>query len=139
MSSEGAPDESESDDSLPGSSLYRVMSADRLGENERVLVDVQGKSIAIFKLGDEYYAIQNFCVHQGGPMCKGKVLLPSYLESAKTETGWQLSQNQEEPTVACPWHGWEYELETGNHVAPTGYSLPTYPVVVKEEEVYIRV
>jgi nitrite reductase/ring-hydroxylating ferredoxin subunit len=139
MKSENSSNETKSDDSPSGASLYHVMSVDRINEEGRVLVEVRGKNIAIFRLDDEYYAIQDFCVHQGGPMCKGADIRPRYLESTKTETGWQLSQNQDVPTVACPWHGWEYNLETGDHVAPTGYTLRTYPVIVKEEELYIRV
>ena len=139
MNSEDGSGETESSSSQSESSFYHVMPADRLEEGERVLITVEDENIAIFKVNDDYYAIQNHCLHQGGPMCEGEVLYPSYITSEKTKTSWKLSQNQEVPTVACPWHAWEYDLETGEHVAPTNYELTTYETIVKDGEVYVKI
>lgn len=40
-------------------------------------------------------------------------------------------------TVVCPWHGWTYEVETGDRLGPTDHSLPSYPVTVENETVYL--
>lgn len=139
MNSENDSDESEESSSESKGAVYHVMAEDRLDEGERVRISIEDQNIAIFKVNGEHYAIQNYCLHQGASMCDGEVLYPSYMESTETETSWDLSQNQEVPTVACPWHAWEYDLETGDHVAPTNYTLSTYETVVEDGELYVKI
>lgn len=134
---DSSTNDTEQDGSTSQSTLYHVTSVDDMEEGDRLLVDIDGQSIAIFRGSEEFYAISNYCQHQGGPMCKGRMLNP--LDSKKNEDKWELSQDSEVPTVSCPWHGWEYELETGQHVAPTKYNLPTYDTMVKDGKLYVKV
>ena len=53
---------------------------------------VNGRHVAIFRLDDGYFAIDNLCLHQAGPLCDGAV---------------------ERGIVTCPWHGWSYDIRTG--------------------------
>lgn len=115
---------------------YRITSIDGIEPGDRFLVTIEGQEIAIFRGKKQFYAVGNHCHHQGGPMCEGRMLNP--IGSTKEDDEWQLSQESDVPTVACPWHGWEYELETGKHVAPTDYRLPSYEVIVHEGELYIE-
>jgi len=117
---------------------YHVIAAEKIPNGERILIEVESAEIMICNIAGEFYGIQNACRHQGGPMCEGNLLYPSYLESEMTDDSWKFSQNTEVPTVTCPWHGWEYSLETGEHVAPTDYSLRTYPLTLKDGELYIE-
>jgi hypothetical protein len=53
---------------------YNVASTDEFdGDGERILVEVDGLEIAVFRVDGEYYALTNYCVHQGGPLCEGKL------------------------------------------------------------------
>ena len=56
------------------------------------MVVVHGRHVAIFRLDEGYFAIDNLCLHQAGPLCDGPV-----------EAG----------VVTCPWHGWSYDIRTG--------------------------
>ncbi|WP_135824988.1 Rieske (2Fe-2S) protein [Halorussus ruber] len=134
---DASTDDTERGDSSSESTVYHVTSVDDMEEGDRLLVDIDGQSLAIFRGSEEFYAISNYCQHQGGPMCKGRMLNP--LDSTKSKDAWELSQDSDVPTVACPWHGWEYELETGEHVAPTKYNLPTYDTIVEDGELYVEV
>ncbi|MEM6470419.1 MAG: Rieske (2Fe-2S) protein [Planctomycetota bacterium] len=79
--------------------------------------------IAVFRVGDHFYALDGICAHQGGPIGKGEI--------SKTDAGRYC--------VTCPWHGWQYELKTG---IQTVNGLPlqaTYETRVNEQQVEVRV
>ena len=72
------------------------------------IVTVGGRSIGVFRIGDRFYAIRNRCPHQGAPLCLGRVLGDAI---AKVPGDVEVSRSV--LLLACPWHGWEYDLETG--------------------------
>lgn len=78
-------------------------------DGERRLVEVNGRSVGVFRVGGKFYALSNTCPHQGGPLCLGR-LAPRAVSSGPGDL-----RLDEDRTVllACPWHGWEYDLETG--------------------------
>jgi nitrite reductase/ring-hydroxylating ferredoxin subunit len=75
---------------------------------ERRIVDVGGRSIGVFRVGESFYGIRNRCPHQGGPLCLGNLLGDAVAESPGS------SVSITDPLrIACPWHGWEYDLDSG--------------------------
>jgi nitrite reductase/ring-hydroxylating ferredoxin subunit len=74
----------------------------------RRIVAVGGRSIGVFRFGDRFYALRNRCPHQGGPLCEGRVS-PDVTSGAPGEFGIDADRL----FLACPWHGWEYDLATG--------------------------
>jgi 3-phenylpropionate/trans-cinnamate dioxygenase ferredoxin subunit len=83
----------------------------RVGEippGERRIVELDGRSIGIFNVGGEYFAIRNSCPHAGGPLCLGTL---SGIAVA-TLPGNQTVERKGE-FVRCPWHQWEFDLRTG--------------------------
>ncbi|HEY7520314.1 MAG TPA: Rieske 2Fe-2S domain-containing protein [Methylomirabilota bacterium] len=82
-------------------------------------VDAGGTAVVVVRVGDGVYACGAVCAHQGGPLAEGKV------------TGTRL---------ACPWHGWMYDVRTGDCVFPRrGARVPTYPAGVETGEVWVDV
>ncbi|MFE2995732.1 Rieske (2Fe-2S) protein [Nocardia sp. NPDC059246] len=77
-------------------------------EGEHRIVEVNGRSIGIYNVGGTFRALLNRCPHQGAALCKGAVV--SELES---NAPGEFEFNPENKFVVCPWHGWEFELETG--------------------------
>ena len=75
---------------------------------DRKIIDVNGKSIGVFRVDDQFYALRNRCPHQFGPLCVG-TLAPRAVSSGPGDV--QLDAGP--PLIACPWHGWEYDLATG--------------------------
>jgi 3-phenylpropionate/trans-cinnamate dioxygenase ferredoxin subunit len=108
-----------------------VAKVGEIGPGTRLIVTVAGRSIGVFNVGGKLYALRNRCPHQGGPLCEGGPV-QSRLESAgpgnyllRTET----------KLVACPWHGWEYDLATGQSWwSPTRSRVRAYPVSVLADE-----
>jgi len=80
---------------------------------ERRTVELDGRRVAVFNLGSRYVAYVDSCLHQGGPVCSAGTLHP-LLTAEVTEAGEVREFFAEgQQGIACPWHGWEYDLATG--------------------------
>lgn len=101
-------------------------------DTDRIVTEVSGREIAVFQLDGTFHALANYCVHQGGPVCEGMVSGTLTVDGERA-----LDYESENLVVACPWHGWEFDIETGNHLARPKYRLPTYDVVVRDGRVYL--
>src|SRR5262249_30134206 len=80
---------------------------------DRQIVSIEDREVVVFRWADRFYALENDCLHMGGPVGEGLIL-------GKVEA--VLSDNKElvrevfsdtEIHLVCPWHGWEYDIETG--------------------------
>ena len=85
-----------------------VGTVDEIPPGERKIVDVGGRTIGVFNVGGEFFALLNRCPHQGGPLCTGNTL--GFLRSAGVG---EFIYSRAGEVVRCPWHGWEYDLRTG--------------------------
>jgi nitrite reductase/ring-hydroxylating ferredoxin subunit len=77
-------------------------------DGERRIVEVGGRSIGVFRVGGSFYGIRNRCPHQGGPLCLGHVL-----GDAVADAPGDARISADPLRIACPWHGWEYDLDSG--------------------------
>jgi nitrite reductase/ring-hydroxylating ferredoxin subunit len=123
---------SDSGESELPSNAHHVGSADDLHSGDYLLAEVDGIEIAVYHTEDGYFAISNFCVHQGGPLCEG----PVTGTLSQNEDG-TLCFDEDTRVVRCPWHGWEFDIETGEHLSRPEYSQPTYEVLVQDRELYV--
>jgi len=97
----------------------RAASVGEVGEGQGKLVEVMGKKIALFHVGDNFYAIDDTCTHRGGPLSEGEV---------------------EGDEVTCPWHGAIYNVTTGAVVGgPAPHGVTSYPVRVNGADVEVEV
>ncbi|GAB3382933.1 Rieske (2Fe-2S) protein [Spongiibacter taiwanensis] len=76
--------------------------------------------IALVNIGGEFYAVDGVCGHAGGPLCRGEVI-------------------EDEKVITCPWHGWEYDLSSGECLMDPSLSQKTYAVHVDGGAVTITV
>ncbi|MQA01948.1 MAG: Rieske 2Fe-2S domain-containing protein [Streptosporangiales bacterium] len=118
---------------------YHVCAADDVAERDRVLIDAGGVEIGIFKVKGKFYAYENRCVHQGGPVCRGDVLgrWEEHLDEGGQVVGADFST--EHIDIACPWHGWEYDVETGKNIADPRFRLRSFDVVVRDGDIFITI
>lgn len=116
---------------------YRVAPVDQLSEpGSRVIVDIEGVEVAVFNLEGEFKAIANYCIHEGGPLCKGRIsgdVRPS------EDDDWLWVYDEEPSIIRCPWHNWKFDIETGNNISDERYQVPTYEVKVREGEIYVSI
>ena len=95
-----------------------VGKAGEISDGEARVVDVRGRQVALFRVGDEFHAIDNTCVHRGGPLGEGDL---------------------EGKTVTCPWHGWTYDVSTGECTHNPTAKVEKLEVRVEGEDVQVAV
>ncbi len=99
--------------------LFEVARASELESGQGMLVEADGKEIALFNCEGKYYAVDNDCTHVGGPLCDGEVC---------------------GTTVTCPWHGAEFDLKSGHALAPPAEKdINTYNVHVDGDIIKIEI
>lgn len=81
------------------------------------MVTVNGRHVALFRLGDEFFALDNMCLHRGGPLCEGPIA---------------------RDVVTCPWHGWSYEIRTGTMVQDPRVGVSKHDVQINGDLVTVR-
>jgi nitrite reductase/ring-hydroxylating ferredoxin subunit len=79
-------------------------------------VEVRGVWIALFNVGGTFFAVDNCCPHAGGPLGEGRL----------TET-----------IVECPWHGWKFNVQTGERVNNPNFTVACCPVRIEGDQVQI--
>lgn len=93
-----------------------VAKTDELRPGEGKVVEAGGRKIALFNVGGEFYAVDNTCLHRGGPLGEGSL---------------------EGPVVTCPWHGWQYDVRTGQNTFNPGVGVRRYEVRVEGSTVLV--
>ena len=103
-----------------------IGTVDEIPPGERKLVTVAGREIGIFNIRGEFYALRNRCPHQGGALCKGRV---SGFVTASVPGEYEYTRKGE--ILRCPWHGWEYDIKTGQSwVDPASVRVRSYDVEI---------
>jgi nitrite reductase (NADH) small subunit len=98
----------------------------------RKIVEVEGRSVGVFNVHGTFVAVLNVCPHALAPVCLGR-LGGTTLPSPPGEFRW----GREGEILACPWHGWEFDLRTGKALADPRRHLRLYPVSVEDGTVFI--
>jgi nitrite reductase/ring-hydroxylating ferredoxin subunit len=105
---------------------FVVGTVEEIPPGQRKIVDVAGRTVGVFNVGGEFFALLNRCPHQGGPLCTGNTL--GFLQSAGVG---EFIYSRPGEVVRCPWHGWEYDLRTGQSCFdPARVLVRNYPVSV---------
>lgn len=116
---------------------YFVGRLEEIPEDACHLVQVGDRVVGVIRVGERLHAFENRCRHQGGPVCLGRVLgkLEEILADDRSVVGERLSDG--ELHLICPWHGWEYDIKTGECVADRRLRLKKYQVIVKGGGAYV--
>ena len=108
-----------------------------LTDGRRILARIDGRDVFVFEREGRLYAFENACRHMGGPVGEG--LLIGKVEAVLDEQKRLLYErfSSEEIHLVCPWHGWEYDIETGECVANRRIKLRRFEAVQRGEDVYV--
>jgi len=113
---------------------YVVARVDDLPDGSRMIADLDGLSVGLFHVGNRFYALLNRCPHQGAALCRGSLV--GTIEAAKP--GQEYRYSSDAPLLVCPWHGWEFELATGqSYFDPRRVRVRAYSVNVERGEALI--
>ena len=84
-------------------------------DNGRKVVEVDGTEVGVFRRNGTFTAFENVCPHMGGPVCQGKIIARVEERVAADKTSLGLSFSKDQTNVACPWHGYAFDIATGLH------------------------
>ena len=98
--------------------FVRIASVSDLKPGENKVVNANGKEVALFNVNGEFFAISNTCLHRGGPLGEG------FLES---------------DVVTCPWHGWKFNVKTGENAMMPTAKVATYEVRIEDDNISVGV
>ena len=109
---------------------YVVAMVEEIPPGGRKIVEVAGRSIGVFNLDGEFFALRNRCPHQGGPLCSGSL---AGLISSSHPGEYNYSRAGE--ILRCPWHGWEFDIRTGQSwFDPAHVRVRRYQVTIESEQ-----
>ena len=103
---------------MEGQEWVTVARVDDVPPGEVRAVHAGEEEVALARVGDDFYATQQHCIHLQGPLGEG------WLEGC---------------VLTCPWHGWQYDVRTGENEFDRAITLRTYEVQVVDGEVKVRV
>jgi nitrite reductase/ring-hydroxylating ferredoxin subunit/DMSO/TMAO reductase YedYZ heme-binding membrane subunit len=86
-------------------------------ENLARIVCLSGERVAVFKYDGKVSAVSNVCQHQNGPLGEGKIVYGC---------------------ITCPWHGYQYQPDTGASPPPFVEKVPTFNVRVRNGRVFVH-
>jgi 3-phenylpropionate/trans-cinnamate dioxygenase ferredoxin subunit len=99
--------------------FVKIADVDELQPGERKVVEVEGRYIALFNVGGEFFAIADICTHDGGPLAEGEL---------------------DDHIIACPRHGATFDVRTGEVLSfPAITPVPSYQVKIEGGEVLVAV
>ena len=87
---------------------HRVAKVGEIPPGGRKIVEVAGRSIGVFNISGEFFALRNQCPHAGGPLCEG--VLSGFLRS---DAPGEYDYVRRGEILRCPWHQWEFDVRTG--------------------------
>ena len=100
----------------------------------RKIIEIGGRSIGVFNVDGKYHAVRNICPHHGAPLCLGE-LTGTMLPSEPHQYVWGM----EKGILQCPWHGYEFDIETGRTIYdPDDLRVKVYPVTVEDGNVVLH-
>ena len=101
---------------------------------ERRIVEVDGKRIGVFNVDGNYYALHNRCPHMAGNLCEGPVT-----GTTMPTDEFEFVYGREGEIVRCAWHGWEFEIASGQCLVDDRTRARTYPVTVEDGQVVVHI
>lgn len=94
----------------------RVAETADLKPGEGKVVEVAGKMLALFNVDGTFYALDNTCLHRGGPLGEGEL---------------------EATIVTCPWHGWRWDVTSGANTNNPAVKVACFPVKVEGSSIFV--
>ena len=104
-----------------------IAPVDELPPGTRKFVEIDGRPIAIFNIKGEFFGLLNRCPHQGANLCEGPLI-----GLAQSRNPGEIEYTKLGEIIRCPWHGWEFDVRTGqSYCDPDNTYVRQYAVSVE--------
>lgn len=117
--------------------MYFACHISELIERKSHIVNINDIDIGIIAVDNEIHAYENFCPHEGGPVCFGDIFGRIKVQLGENKEIIKEYVDDSELSLVCPWHGYEYNVKTGECLADKSISLRKFPIEIREDKVYI--
>lgn len=115
---------------------FKVGKFEDIADGDHKVYAAGGREVGVFRVGEKVFAWENHCPHAGGPICQGKIF--GRLDEPLTEDKRSLGlAYRPEKHIVCPWHGYEFDIETGVHPGDPNVKLRAIPVSVRDGAVVL--
>jgi nitrite reductase/ring-hydroxylating ferredoxin subunit len=115
---------------------FFVAKSSEFQDGERRIVTAGRHEIGVFCKDGDYYAYSNICLHQGGPACEG-VLVNNVVDIVAPDRTYEGQRFGDDTHFVCPWHGYEYDIKTGEFVGDRKQKLRKFDVVRRGDDIYV--
>jgi 3-phenylpropionate/trans-cinnamate dioxygenase ferredoxin subunit len=112
---------------------YAVAKVSEIPPGSKKIVEAGGRSIGVFNIGGEFFALRNVCPHKGAELCKG--LVKPYITSSGPG---DFSYEREGEILRCPWHAYEFDIKTGCMIVDPVMRTKSYEVTVEKFDVTVE-
>jgi nitrite reductase/ring-hydroxylating ferredoxin subunit len=111
-----------------------VATVGEIAPGSSKLVEVAGREIGVFNLGGAFFALLSKCPHEGASLCKGKIV-----HRVESDEPGRYRMIEGSEMIRCPWHGWQYDIRTGQSWCdPDNIALRRYAVSVERGDAILR-
>jgi len=112
-----------------------VCREEELPPGEMKLVPIGKFGVGVFNAHGTLYALTNYCPHQGGPLCLGRVQGTTAFDPDSASRSTYVSEGT---VIRCPWHQWEFDMTTGKTIAEPTRKIRMYDVRVEDGRIILR-
>ena len=111
-----------------------ICSTDEIKTGTPLIAVIRNRSIGVFRIGDDFYALLNVCPHRGAPLCEGvQCGTTAPVDSA------EFIYHRHNEIIRCAWHGWEFDIRSGRSLVDPAVCAHTYAVAVVDGTIVIAV
>ena len=111
-----------------------VATVDEIAPGEHKVVPIGRYGVGVYNVNGAFYAIANYCPHEGGPLCVGRTRGQTTVDEDAPGGAREVRPGE---FIYCPWHQWGFELATGTTAVKPEWSIRTYPVRVEDDKVIV--
>jgi len=98
--------------------FVKVAEQADINEGSSKIIEINNRQIALFKVDGKICAIDNICLHQGGPLGEGML---------------------NGRVVTCPWHSWQFDITTGRNIQDQAICVDTFDVRLENNDVFLNI
>lgn len=110
-----------------------ICRVEELQPGQRRVLEIGGRSIGVFNVGGEYYALRNLCPHRSAPLCLGRVR-----PFVTPGDGAYPAHEREGEVLKCPWHQWEFDIKSGQALFDSRLRVRTFSVTIEADQVIVE-
>jgi nitrite reductase/ring-hydroxylating ferredoxin subunit len=96
----------------------KVAEPSEIPPGQAKVVEAEGRTLAVFNCDGTFYAIENTCLHRGGPLGEGDL---------------------DGTIVTCPWHGWSWDVRTGANAVNPAVKVGSFPARVEDGIIFVEI